>query len=312
LIIFSAKAYMFLKTPRPSTDQRVRSLLQKAARRGDTQVIELALSRLDMSGDKTWLRSRAIVITFEECWPLAASLSIDRELSSKRFALLGVARAAKQKDAAGLGALAHAYQEGDQSMLDCVPDKLILRMVSEALKRPKEFFEWALGQGGAERTTDVIVSAQRYLPAATWPWDKACILAGALLATKGQLPTLETAKEPSEDFPYWVALDKHTPEGKAALIEVAKQVNSSYRRLIWASFYCESTCVNKLLPSPWWDAERMWRLRRAGLSFDATQELWSRARPLVRQRLEREATSLKRFVETTPSAYLVPTQERLV
>src|SRR5208282_4922552 len=226
---------MFLKTQKASTDQRVRSLLQKAARRGYTQVFDLALARLDRSGDKTWLRSRAIVITFEECWPLAASLSIDRELSSKRNALLSVAKTAKQKDAAGLGALAHAYQEGDQSMLDCVPDRYQVRIVSEALQRPGDFFEWILSQSRTQRSTDVIRSSERYLPAATWPWDKACILAGALLATVGEMPSVESAETPLGEFPYWVALDKHTPEGKDVLTEVAKEVNSSYRRLIWAS-----------------------------------------------------------------------------
>lgn len=301
---------MFLKSPRASTDQRVRSLLQKAARRGYTQIVELALERLNWSGDKTWLRSRAVVITFEECWPLATSLSIDRELSSKRIALLSVTKAAKQKDAAGLGALAHAYGEGDQSMLECVPDRHILRLVSEALRRPEAFFGWVFGQSRAQRSTDIILSAQRYLAAATWQWDKACILAGALLATTGEVPKAEGAETPSGEFPYWVALDKHTPEGKVALTEVAKQVNSSYRRLIWASFYCESASVNRLLPSPWWDAERTWRMRRAGLSFGEAEELWSRARPLVRQRLESEAASLKKFVETAPSPYAI--QNRLV
>jgi|ERR1700733_9092765 len=297
---------MFLKPPKASTDQRVRSLLQKAARRGYARVVELALERLDSIGDKTWLRSRAIVITFEECWPLAASLAIDRELSSKRNALLSVAKAAKQKDAAGLGALAHAHQEGDQSMLDCVPDRYALRIVSEAVQRPKAFFDWILSQSRTQRATDVIKSSERYLPAATWPWDKACILAGALLATMGEMQKMEPADAPPEEFPYWVALDKHTPEGKVALTEAAREVRSSYRRLIWASFYCESARVNRLLPSPWWDAERTWRLRRAGLSWDAAQELWSRARPFVRGRLEGKAASLKDFVEMVPSSDGIP------
>jgi hypothetical protein len=297
---------MFLKTPKASTDQRVRSLLQKAARRGYTQVVDLALARLDRSGDKTWLRSRAIVITFEECWPLAASLSIDRDLSSKRNALLGVAKAAKQKDAAGLGALAHAYREGDQSMLDCVPDRYTLRIVSEALERPKGFFEWVITQSRTQRTAEVIKSSERYLAAATWPWDKACILAGAFLATTGEMPSVESADTPLGEFPYWVALDKHTPEGKDVLTEVSKELNASYRRLIWASFYCESTRVNRLVPSPWWDAEKTWRLRRAGLAPDTVEALWSRAAPLMRQRLENKAASLKDFVETIPTSHSTP------
>lgn len=303
---------MFLKTPRPSTDQRVRSLLQKAARRGYAQVVELAMARLDASGDKTWLRSRAIVITFEECWPLSESLSIDRELSSKRNALLAVTMAAKQKDAAGLGALAYAYKEGDHSTLDSVPDQHALKIVSEALQQPNGFFQRMLGHSSAERTADVIWSAQRYLAAATWEWDKACILAGALLATIGEVPTINPVGPPSGDFPYWVALDKHTPEGKDALADVSKQLNLSYRQLIWASFYCESAQVNRLIESPWWDAEKTWRLRRCGLPPDATEEMWSRARPLVRERLQEAATSLKKFVQAAPQPYLVPTQKKFV
>lgn len=286
-------------------------MLQKAARRGNGDVVQFASARLDANGDKSWLRSRAIVITFEECWPLAAELWIDRELSSKQSALLRVSGAAKQKDAAGLGALAHAYKEGDRSMLDCVPDQYTLRIVSEALRRPSAFFDWVVGQSLYQRTTDIILAAQRYLSAATWEWDKACILAGALLSTLGRPPSIESAEAPSQEFPYWVALDKHTPEGKLALNEVAKQIHTSYRRLIWASFYCESAFVKRLLPSPWWDAERTWRLRRAGLSCDAASELWSNARPLVRRRLEVGAASLKEFVEADLRS-TIPVQSKLL
>jgi hypothetical protein len=264
-------------------------------------VLNHALVCLNRSGDKAWLRSRAVIITFEECWPLAASLKIDRELWSKREALLGVARATKQKDAAGLGALAHAYHEGSLSLEDVVPDQRTLRIVAEALGRPTEFFGWALGQAKSGQAADVIRSAQRYLPVATWPWDKACILAGALLATTVEMPTVTRAGPSAEEFPYWVALDKHTPEGKVALAEVAKQIRSPYRQLIWAGFYCESAQVNGLLPSPWWNAERTWRLGRAGLSWDAAEDLWARARPLIRQHLEAEATALKQFVDPVSS-----------
>lgn len=288
---------MFLKTPRPSTDQRVRSLLQKAARRGYEKTVEFALKRLDLSGDKAWLRSRCVVITFEECWPLAGQLAVGRELSSRRAALLSVSRAAKNKDAAGLGALAYAYGEGDRTMLDCVPDQYLLKLVSEALKRPQEFFQWVTGQSKTKESTNVIVNAQRYLPVATWQWDKACILAGALLATLHNIEAV-SGETTADAFPYWVALDKHTPEGKEALGEVAKQLNEPYRQLIWASFYFESACVNRLLPSVWWEAEKNWRLRRAGLTANAARDLWLRARPLIQQRLEGKAASLKDFVET--------------
>jgi hypothetical protein len=289
---------MFLKPPKASTDQRVRSLLQKAARRGFARVVELALTWLDHAGDKAWLRSRAVVITFEECWPHAANLRIDPNLSTKKEALLRVTRAAKQKDAAGLGALAHAYHEGDESMLNWVPDRRLLKLVSEALKRPQSFFDWILAESKTKQALDAAKAAQRYLPAATWPWDKACIIAGALLASRDEIPVIEAPNTASDDFPYWVALDKHTPDGKVVLTDISKQLNSSYRQLIWASFYLESAQVNRLLPSPWWNAERTWRLHRAGLTLEAAQELWLRAGPLVRERLEDKADALKQLIET--------------
>jgi hypothetical protein len=291
---------MFLKTRKTSTDPRLRSLLQKAVRRGSIPVVERVAARLDAIGDTAWLRSRTVVITCEECWPLADSLSIDRHFESKLEILLRVAEAYKQKDAAGLGALTYAYREGDTSMLNVVPDQRALKIISEALARPKDFFAWAISQGPSVRSRELIRNAEKYLPVATWQWDKACILATAFLSTNTETPTVDAVSmlQPPSDFPYWAALDKHTDEGKAALRDVAKPLGATYRQLIWASFYCESTRVNQLLPSPWFEAEREWRLRRAGLSWESAKELWERARLLVQQRLEHEARELRRIVES--------------
>lgn len=300
---------MYLKPRKPSTDPRLRSLLQKAVRRGSVPIVERVGARLDSIGDSTWLRSRTVVITFEECWPLAGSLlSVDRALSSKIGALTGIARSAKQKDAAGLGALAHAHREGDSSVLALVPDRRALRIVAEALGRPDEFFRWALSDVESKDGTDIIRAAQRYLTVATWDWDKACILAGALLATTGPVPnpTPISLAQTAEGFPYWTALDKHTDEGKVVLRDVAKSMKVKYRQLIWASFYCESARVNELLPSPWFAAERTWRLARAKLTYEAGQELWSRASVLVRDRLASDAETLKRLVESELPTRVAP------
>lgn len=290
---------MYLKPRKSSTDPRLRSLLQKATRRGAVAIVERVAARLDSIGDSTWLRSRTVVIAFEECWPLSRLLSIDRGLESKLRALKSIAQSAKQKDAAGLGALAYAYRQGDGSTLSFAPDQRILRMVSEAIGRPRDFFRWALGEAESEDSARIVRAAQLYLPAATWEWDKACILAGGLLATVGSIPNLTrtTATAGMEDFPYWVALDKHTDEGKIALREVAAEIGVNYRQLLWASFYCESARVNKLELSPWFDAECAWRLSRAGLTYGEAQELWLRASVHLRERLAAEAAVLRTIVE---------------
>jgi hypothetical protein len=248
-------------------------------------------------------------------------LSVDQGTLRKLDLLVVASKSAKQKDAAGLGALAQAYREGDRSMLACVPDQRMLKMVAEALGRPAEFFRWAVGASTSQQSRQTIEAAQRYLSVATWEWDKACILAGALHATvaspslameespAGHPPALQECPAPAApDFPYWVALDKHTDEGKAALRDIAKVLNVSYRQLTWTSFYCESAQVNELVPSPWFSAERTWRLTKAKLSYEAAQELWGRASVLVRERLQGEGEALRRLVESAPSAHTVQSQ----
>src|SRR5262249_36744741 len=98
-------------------------------------------------------------------------------------------------------------------------------------------------------------------------------------------------------FPYWVALDKHTPQGKEILQEIAREHSISYRHLIWSGFYFESAKVNALGESPWWNAEKRWRLTRAGLASEAAEQLWERVRGVIAERLQPEAEELRKAVE---------------
>ena len=289
---------MFLKKRKASTDPRLRSLLQKAARRGYPDVVELVARRLYDNGDRTWMRSRAVVITFEECWPLAQRLALSKEPESKFAALREVTSVVKQKDAAGLGALGFAYHEGDHSMVHIVPDPWALRMVSEAIDRPQAFFEWAASHSRSEASAKIVDSAKRYLAAATWGWDKACIIAGAFLAVTKSIPDLEMAPIHDTAFPFWVALDKHTPQGKVELRRLSAEFNLPYRHLIWSNFYFESAVVNSITESPWWNVEMKWRLHRAGLTLETGAALWKKVRIILRDRLAVEADNLRAIVES--------------
>lgn len=289
--------YMYLKKPKASTDPRLRSLLQKAVRRGADCIVEAAIHKLIALGDRAWLRSRTVVITFEESWPLAQSLALTKDQHTKQAALLRVSHSAKQKDAAGLGALAFAFHEGDQSMLNLVPSKLALQVVSEGLDRPNAYFDSALSKCSSVESRRVVIAARNYLAAATWGWDKATILAAAFLAASGSVPTLPHSESTVSDFPYWVALDKHTPEGKEAFRRVATKYGIAYRQLIWAGFYCESAIVNALEPSAWFEVERSWRLRKAGLNMQTAMELWGHLRPMISAELSATAESLRSQVE---------------
>jgi hypothetical protein len=203
------------------------------------------------------------------------------------------ANSCKQKDAASLGALAYAYQQGDKSILGFAPNADQLEFVAGALERPHAFFDWIVTQSKDDNSKAIIHAARKYLAVATWQWDKACILAGALLSVMADLPHVETAEPFKGPFPFWVALDKHTPQGKEVLRRIGIERKIPYRQLIWSSFYFESGQVNKLLPSPWWEAEKEWRLRRAGLTVNKSEELWFTVRDSVQNALVEEAARLK-------------------
>src|SRR5262245_39638861 len=63
-----------MRKPGADTHQECRSLLQKAVRRGDEGLVGMVTCHLEKAGDAAWLRGRAAVITFEECWPLGGLL----------------------------------------------------------------------------------------------------------------------------------------------------------------------------------------------------------------------------------------------
>jgi hypothetical protein len=293
---------MYLKPRKASTDPQMRSLLQKAVRRGADAAVEATTRSILDLGDRAWLRSRSVVITFEEAWPLAQSLSLTRDQDTRLAALLRVSRATKQKDAAGLGALAFALHEGDESMLDLVPSDEALQLVAAGLDQPAEHFKWTLARCSSAAGQAVIEAAKRYLPSATWGWDKATILAAAYLAGSGEVPDPKPAGPSVRAFPYWVALDKHTPEGKDALRKVAATWHLSYRQLIWAGFYFESALVNASEPSQWFQIEQCWRLRKAGLDSKSAEDLWRRVRPLLSAQLSSEGERLRARVERHASS----------
>ena len=59
-----------MRRPNADTHQLCRSLLQKAVRRGCKDLVEATTRHLAEIGDYDWVRKRAAVITYEECWPL--------------------------------------------------------------------------------------------------------------------------------------------------------------------------------------------------------------------------------------------------
>ena len=268
----------------------LRSLLQKAVRRGYVELVRKVIITLAERGDSAWLHARAGVIVFEECWPCAHLLNGG---TPSAVTLENVTAMRKNKDAAGLGSLAYAASEGNLNAIHKSHDPVAVKIVAAALKRPESFYKWAISECIAEEQLVVVLASQRYISKASWPWDKAFMVAGAYLSCRGEVPQPQLSTlSPSVPFPYWVAVDKHTPQGKTALRRVASDLGMPERILEWASFYFESAISNDLCPSPWWKSESEWRFDSLGISLEDAKSLWACASPHIENTVKAQSDRL--------------------
>lgn len=283
-----------IRKANPDTDQISRSLLQKAVRRGSVEMTNLAIKSLLLKNDFDWLRKRLAVVTFEECWSYGLEVSYERDEEIITSHYLRIARTVKNKDAAGLGALAHALSLGDSSMLKGESDESAIKVVSEAIRRPKDFWEWINKQTLDERQRVVVKRAEEGFRKAGWPWDRAFAQAAAYLAIKTGVPSIQFAEfESNNSFPFWVCIDKHTPEGKQALREAARKAGLKANKAMWVAFYFESAKCNEMNASLWWERELHWRMKKLDLSVDQAKNLWEEIKPIVINLVQKHSDALQ-------------------
>lgn len=287
----------------PETHQACRSLLQKAVRRGNIALTAKVARHLYRNGDTSWLKSRAFVILFEECWPLGSELGTPqsslRNIETVYEMFKRTAQAVKNKDAAGLGSLAYALSIGKPSVLSDVTryETETIRHVCDAIEKPQDFWKGIDERCSSDIQQALVNSAQNGYRKAGWPWDKAFTLAAAYLAVTTDKLDVPLISQKHADLPLWVALDKHTAEGKVALSNAAKKVGISARQIAWVSFYFESALLNEASNSRWWVNERQWRLRLVGLDDDKAGRIWEKARPIVEEELRKQAEKLEQHLD---------------
>ena len=273
----------------------LRSLLQKAVRRGYPDIVQKVVSILADYGDTSWVHSRAGVIAFEECWTCGYLLASG---TPPIVTLHKVATVKKNKDAAGLGSLAYAAVGGSSDAIETSIDPVSVKIVAAAIRRPDDFFNWAVSECQTESQLAIVLAAKRFISKASWPWDKAFMIAGAYLSCKGKAKIIEDSSSiPTADFPYWVAVDKHTPQGKKALRQVALELGVSENILGWASFYFESSKLNEEISSLWWGNESRWRFETLGSSSEEAKKLWKEAAPKIESIVQAQSERLLRLVE---------------
>jgi len=276
---------------------RFRSLLQKAVRRGHTDLVLTVSALIENLGprQRNWFRSRAGIITFEECWPLGVHLRFTPHFYSKAATLVRVCRSVKVKDATGLGYLAHHLARNDHSVLQGGPQDRAVKIVARALAHPNRFRQWANKLDLPPGARELIDHAFRFLRAGR-PLDSAIVTAAAWMAADKPLPAAAAAPVPDTPFPYWVALDRHTPEGRRALRDIARDLHVPLPQLEWCGFYFEGALTNASRPSPWWQRYSRWCFQKVGLDPEEAHLLWEPVRPQLEEALHEDARLLHREI----------------
>jgi hypothetical protein len=292
--------------PKSVADTRHRSLLQKAVRRGNVDLVLTVGALLGEKGENERRRfpAHAAAITLAECWPLGGELHFNRRLHSKLAPLVRAAGSAKCRDAAGLGYLGHALAEGDRSVLEDEGEERLVRMVAGAIRRPDDFWAWAAGQPAANDRQSALMARTRRYRHAGLPRDRAVTLAAVCLTIQGGMPPVVTVDGPEAPFPYWVALDVHTPEGRRVFRDVARDLCIPLSQLEWAGYYFEGARSNRTQPSPWWERWCRWRFRKVGLLAGEAHLLWEPARIQIMEGLIEESRQLHRQVYSWKMAHL--------
>jgi hypothetical protein len=283
-----------MKASRSKTERRYRSLLQKAVRRGNVDLVFTTSAFLESLGsaDKNWYLNQTAIITFEECWPLGTELIFNKKFHSKVAALIRVTRSAKARDATGLGYLAYALSRGDTSVLDDTAGDKAIKIVADAIRRPDDFWQWVTWQKTAAAEKNLIDNAARFKKAGM-PHDRAVIQTAAYLAVTGQLGRIEAGQPSDPKFPYWIVFDNHTPEGRRALRDIARDLHISPSRLEWTYFYFEGAVANGEIFSKWWDRYCQWHFKKIELPIDEAHLLWDPARVQLEDALTAESRQLK-------------------
>ncbi len=289
-----AKIAAAMKASRLKIERRYRSLLQKAVRRGNIDLVFTTSCLLESLGpkDKNWYRHQTAIITFEECWPLGTALIFNKKFHSKVAALIRVTRAAKARDATGLGYLAYAFSLGDETVLTGTADDKAVKIVASAIRRPDDFWQWIGWQKTAAAEKSLIANAARFKNAGL-AHDKAVIQAAAYLAATGQLPPVTDSQPQEPKFPYWVVFDNHTAEGRRVLRDIARDLHISLPQLEWTHFYFEGALTNQEKSSKWWDRHCQWHFKKIGLVPAEAHLLWDPAKVQVMDALAQESRQLK-------------------
>lgn len=260
-----------------SDNSIMRSLLQKAVRRGNVDLVKKIVIYLIKNNDQDWLRKRLAVITFEECWVYALNVNFENKPEFLLTQYINITKSIKNKNAYSLGILAYHFSEGDKSVFWNLNKEEIkhIKYIFHALQRPNDFWKWIINETKNDFEKSKLVNkAFEAVKKASWHWDKSFIISGAYLSVIDNLPELKQSNIIIET-PYWVGIDKHTYLGKRAIRIASSQENINENLALWLSFQFEGSVCNEVEESFWTKKEFEWQFYKNQIDLEEAKLLWN-------------------------------------
>jgi len=268
----------------PSPNLQEHSLIQKAVRRGNVELVEKVFKYLiDIKGQRHWLKNRLAVIGYEECWPYANTINFncsDYELLQQYKAF---ACKVKNKDCDGLAYLANKLNEWEKKALrgDAIQREGIQR-VADAMKDDTKFWKWIEQQSLYSKHQQRIEAARQAMKR-SWD-DRAIMFAAAYLSITYPIPpVLEIEPNNNPNFPFWVAIDKHTSEGKQIIRTACEKIDLPSKRGEFLTFYFAGALCNKVQDMPFFKLMKEYKVERMGYTQDEVKAFWLKLRPQIIQ-----------------------------
>lgn len=282
--------------------QVIRSLLQKAVRRGNTELVEILFDYLVHNGELSWLRKRFVVIVFEECWPLGFEITDKSSPRKIKEMLLRVTQSEKYKGASALAAIAGRYAEGyGQKLYGTKEENELIKSVGNFIKDSEAYWT-KLKEAAKEKGLEhLVLTAKELSKSALFPVDKAMFYSAALLALITGIPkvAMNNKTTPKEDFPYWMAIDKHTALGRLEIEEFAKS-HEDYKTnkdlsfyISTYQFYFEGAEVDNLADERLWKLNVISDLIRINKEPEKALKEWLKYKPVLIKHLEKYANEIK-------------------
>jgi hypothetical protein len=284
-------------------DYGCRSLLQKAVRRGQVELVRRVAWHLWQEGFQEWLRTRTAVILAEECWPLLGLMEPKAEIGEILDWLTQATMAVKEKDAGALEGLAGWVESGEEVTLSA-PSRATVDEFRA--KSGAGFWEWALQNAQNEEQAKGVVAAEKL----SHRGEGGLAQAAAWLGLQQGVPEVVAAPERLA-LPLWVGLDKHTGQGKRALETGAWNAGVGLEQALRVSFWVEGVRCNQLQESELWREHKRLALAEAGLDEAGAGALWRKLQPHFLSALRGDLAAFSSHIESLVEPVLVEETKQL-